>query len=606
MAGMMSPKTRAYRPAGVLLMLLTLGSCGRSAPPPNDHAVSMSSDSGEFAALDSSARVELAAAEGMDVTMDSLETAGELNQARSVALRQLETRRRLLGSRHAAVATSLHRLGMIEQQRGCHSLAVSLLDQAVSMRRDLFGDRSPDVAASLYQLAVAEKSAGRGLNSLSHHREALALRRSLYPADSPEIAESLNGLANVHRFLEEYPEALRLMRQALDIRRRAFGEDHLAVAESRMDIGLVEIQMLRFAEAERDLRRARDIRRRHLGPTHFELSVTANLLALALTAQAKLEEAEQILREAAAIAEQARLRAAPGPAKASRYRLTVYNELAAVLLARGRQDLAWNEFERGQARELSEALIPTHGPSVFQPFPLERVQRALAPGTAIIGWLDISPGVGEPHSAWGYVIRDHGEVHWVRLAPRGVTLGPAVTNHSPQMMEMISSAASWPLPVLETGEVKREGARLWTERVQPMMPFLDQVDELVVVASPSFHGAVGPMVTEHGAWMADRYAISYSPSATLFAWWSEQRVGAGPTPTSTLLIGDPPFSEQQLADMTGRSSRSATTIAPALAGPASKTNFEASSADTFLTRLPRLLGSRWEIEQLRVASGVRT
>ncbi len=362
-----------------------------------------------------------------------------------------------------------------------------------------------------------------------------------------------------------------------------------------MDIGLVEIQMGRFSNAERELRRALAIRRRHLPPSHFELSVTANLLGIALTAQTKLPEAEEALRDAASVAERARLRAAPGPAKASRFRLTVYNELAAVLLARGRLEEAWREFERGQARELAEALIPGLRTTEFEPFSLERVQRALASRTAIVGWLDIAPGVGEPHSAWGYVIRDQGPVHWVRLRPEGVTLGPVVTGHALLLLELINSAAAWPVPVHETGSIKREGARLWAERVAPLLPHLAGASELIVVGSPAFHGVLDPMVSDDGAWLADRYAVAYAPSATLLTWWTEQRIASTATEPA-LLIGDPPFAERHLEEMRaeegGRSSASASIPAELATEPVWRT-------DTLLRRLPRLTGSRWEIDRLR-------
>jgi CHAT domain-containing protein len=159
---------------------------------------------------------------------------------------------------------------------------------------------------------------------------------------------------------------------------------------------------------------------------------------------------------------------------------------------------------------------------------LAGVQSALDSETAVIGWLDVEMSDDET-AAWVYVIRDTGPVRWERLEgarPTSVRL----------VRDALTSAGGLQLGVRSYGE------RLWRERVEPATQALAGARRLVVIPSGLRMGVpVEALRDDTGRFLADRYDVSYAPSATI------RRPPTRHTGSRrALLVGDPLFPREGL------------------------------------------------------------
>jgi CHAT domain-containing protein len=245
-------------------------------------------------------------------------------------------------------------------------------------------------------------------------------------------------------------------------------------------------------------------------------------------------------------------------------------------------------------------------------YTLERVQQVLPAQTALVGWLHVELAPGESAS-WGYVIRATGPVRWVRLDT--CTHGTedlaydesGAVGLAASLREALSCAASWPFRVASMERLTKISRDLWTWWVAPLTTHMEEVANLVVIPSGPMLGIpLEILVDSAGTYCGERYAISYAPSATVYAWLQEQpaRRDAGAAHRA-LLVGDPPFAAEHAAAMAHEQTLPDATAGRdlvAVPGPLQATVLRsalAGNADALgsLTRLP---STRDEVE--RVAS----
>ena len=141
---------------------------------------------------------------------------------------------------------------------------------------------------------------------------------------------------------------------------------------------------------------------------------------------------------------------------------------------------------------------------------------------------------------------------------------------------------------------------LWDGRVAPLIPLLHGVKNLIVIPSGAMLGIPLETLTNGaGELLGDLYSVSYSPSATVYAWLREQASGARAEGKRALLVGDPPLSARDLKEMNGSGP------GPALAAmDATRLQYPGWSSQALrgvpdsLALLPRLIWSRREIMDL--------
>jgi len=261
-------------------------------------------------------------------------------------------------------------------------------------------------------------------------------------------------------------------------------------------------------------------------------------------------------------------------------------------------DAVIDELEANAQLARLEASYPA--PDVVGSVGLADVQAALPDDWAYVGWLDSRIGDALLSSTnrildsrWMYIVRKSGPVQWIplweyTLAEDRNDVRRCAADHS----SLLARASTWGLRVENDAELARLAKTLAAQEFNVAAKYLQGINGLVVEFFEE-HTAWTPLeclIGADGAYLGDRFAISYVPSAAAFV--TCERNGAKPaqTPKSILIIGDPVFSPdgvqarpQSLGDLDVTHLRAATNGIP-----------EA------LDRLPRLPYAAVEIKEVKV------
>ncbi|MFQ5599154.1 MAG: CHAT domain-containing protein [Candidatus Krumholzibacteriia bacterium] len=239
---------------------------------------------------------------------------------------------------------------------------------------------------------------------------------------------------------------------------------------------------------------------------------------------------------------------------------------------------------------------------------LPRVQQALDPQTCIIGWFDVRvwPYEGSREGRferWGHVIRHTGPIQWVLL---GEWRSAGEYNELPQILSRtrraIHTAAAWPTRVAHDPNLDELSSRAWDELVEPLLPYLEGVDRLVV-HQPS--GGIRRLSVEclrdrEGRYLVDRFDVSYTSSALRYAELRGMRSLAAPGTRSTaLVVGDPLYAPGQIAkEDAGRSPWDSIEIPQGKRLDVAVVRGALAGDREALARLPRLEFSRKEAQRI--------
>jgi eukaryotic-like serine/threonine-protein kinase len=267
---------------------------------------------------------------------------GQYTNAEAMHRQALALRKKLLGSEHPDVATSLNNLGNVVRQQGKFAEAETLYRQALAMRQKLLGSEHADVAGVLNNLATVLWERGKFAEAESRYREALAMQKKLLGSEDPDVATSLNNLAALLREEGKLEEAETLDRESLVMLRKLFGTEHPYVAASLCNLAMLLEDQGKLTEAETLSREALAMRKKLLGSEHPDVASSMMVLANVLGDEAKWGEAEALHREALAIRKKLLGSEHPDVARS-------LNDLAQVLSAEGKQTEAEALFREALA-----------------------------------------------------------------------------------------------------------------------------------------------------------------------------------------------------------------------------------------------------------------
>ena len=179
---------------------------------------------------------------------------------------------------------------------------------------------------------------------------------------------------------------------------------------------------------------------------------------------------------------------------------------------------------------------------------LEDIQTALPARTAIMGWLHAQlPNLMTED--WGYVIRDSGPIAWVQLArTEGGEHGGSLLTEADQYRRVLRDSAQQGIPQRLVWSIKSQARHLWKRAMQPLEPYLQGADRLVVIPDEPMLGIPIESLVDHSEqYVGDRFICSYVPSASIWRWLKNRATNAPlPHERTALLIGDPPFAEAHL------------------------------------------------------------
>jgi len=480
----------------------------------------------------------------------ALQQQGDLARAEPLLRRSLELRRSLRGAEHPSVATVENNLGLLLQERGRYREAETHLRRALAIRRATRGADHPDVAQSLHNLAHLLAQAGHPAEADTLYRDALAIQEARLGAAHPDVIRTRHNLARVREYLGDLAGAEALLTEVLERWREIRGPDHPDAAATANSLGRVELARGDAARAEVHLRDARRIADGALSPSH-PTAITATVdLAAALRATGRDDEARALLEDAADRFEDARIRAGEGLDRVT-FLAAPYPALAAVHLAAGDGDRAYLALERHHARFLRDAT------GVASVMGSEAAQAALHPHEALLAWLDVEPIPGAPES-WAMLLRATGPPRWIRLDAPADGASPGTSAPGPHRPDAPSDPAATYRKLLRDGpgwppdpgrDDRLDAARraLLAQRVDPVLPHLGDVTQLLVVPSGAMAGIPldGILPLPDGA-PAPR--IGYVPSASILA-GLRARPSAPREDVRALVVAASPGEEDALAPL---------------------------------------------------------
>jgi CHAT domain-containing protein/tetratricopeptide (TPR) repeat protein len=472
----------------------------------------------------------------------------------------------------------LNALGEVLCQCGEPDSAEPFLREALAKCRKYLGDEDPYTATTFLSLASMLRSTGEYSAAESLAVEAMAIQRQSQGCVDLYVAECLSHMADTYVAQRKSGQAASCLREALQSYTRVLGEDHPSVVAAKHELGRCILAQDKPSDAESLLQNAAaafETARLRVGSGYsraaFQDSPYATLAAARLLLGKEFEAwpaAERALGRALADLIIAAERRSLSPMECARQdslqqvlgrledKLTALQETALkdttiavseeiddVRIRLAAANAAWTAFQR----EIAHRYPVTEG----RAFDVRRVQRTLSDRTALIGWLHLEASRGD-FAAWGYVIRNEGPVRWVRLDTSiGEDEVQSPLEKACDFREALVIAASWTVRPTDVSRLIGEAAGLCERWVTPLESHLEGVEHLVVIPSGPMLGVpVEALVDSDDVFLTDRYTISYAPSATLHTWLWEQGVDKGtPLTRKALLVGDPPFTSDQLTAM---------------------------------------------------------
>jgi tetratricopeptide (TPR) repeat protein len=205
----------------------------------------------------------------------------------------LEMSRKLLGTEHPDVASSLNNLAAFYFSQRRYEEAEPLYQQALEVLRKLLGTEHPRIASSLNNLAGLYSSQGRYEEAELLYQQALEMLRKLLGTEHPDVASSLNNLASLYYDQRRYEEAEPLYRKALEMFRKLLGNEHPHVANSQFNLGTLYQQQGKYPEAKALYCQALAIAHAKLGPNHPNTQIMQGWLDSLPKASAKKAKSAQ-------------------------------------------------------------------------------------------------------------------------------------------------------------------------------------------------------------------------------------------------------------------------------------------------------------------------
>ena len=226
-----------------------------------------------------------------------LRYAGDYNGSERLLRESMAMYRRLLGDKHAEVATSLQNLALVLQAKGDLEGANATFRQALAMQRELLGDVHPDVALTLHNLAWVIYSQGDARGAMDTMRESLRIYRTLFHGDNPGVARTMSGLGYLLMATGDYAGAETHLEEGLRMRRRLFGDAHPETASSLVYVAIFQVTTHKYPDALASARAAGEAFTAALSASNWKTAVAESVSGAALAGMGRYPEAEkQLLR----------------------------------------------------------------------------------------------------------------------------------------------------------------------------------------------------------------------------------------------------------------------------------------------------------------------
>lgn len=233
----------------------------------------------------------------------TLDARGHLDATWSLARGALETKERLLGPEHAALAPSLRNLGLLHANQGQWEDAIRLYRRALGLAYADTDEHWLDRARTLDELGWALTKAGRYDEAETALRQAAEAKEGRLGPRALSLATTYERLGYLAQERGDYARERPLLERALRLRQSAPLHPDLAVAYDAISY-LLWFEG-RLAESRDAAQIAVAITERTLGPTHLRTARYVSDVGDALEALGDLRGARETQERAYRIALQA-------------------------------------------------------------------------------------------------------------------------------------------------------------------------------------------------------------------------------------------------------------------------------------------------------------
>jgi tetratricopeptide (TPR) repeat protein len=297
--------------------------------------------------------------EGTDLAENcaiALKSDGQYNRAEELYLQVIESRGRVLGSKHPNTLTSINNLGSVLSGQGKYKEAEVMHRRALEAREKMLGREHPDTLTSVSNLGSVLESQGKYEEAEAMHRRDLEGSEKVLGREHPDTLASVGNLGSVLESQGKYKEAEAMHRRDLEGSEKVLGRGHPDTLTSVSQLGRVLERQGKYEEAEAMHRRALEGCEQVLGREHPNTLTNISNLGSVLERQGKYEEAEAMHRRSLEGCEQVLGREHP-------HTLTSIGNLGSVLSGQGKYKEA--EAMHRRALEAREKVLGREHPDTL-------------------------------------------------------------------------------------------------------------------------------------------------------------------------------------------------------------------------------------------------
>lgn len=207
----------------------------------------------------------------------------------------LTLRRSLFGEDSEAVASSLHSLNRVYEQKGDLAQAETLARQSLAINEQKTGAASVATAASMCRLGVIHKEKGELAAAEKLFQSCLDIRRARLGQHHELLTTPLDNLAQIASHRSDNALAEKYLNQALEIDRRSRSEEHPQYIRHLLRLAIVTHDHGAPDRAAPLFQRAVELSERVLGPEHPETLDTMSAMGMFQMESGQLDAAEQTL-----------------------------------------------------------------------------------------------------------------------------------------------------------------------------------------------------------------------------------------------------------------------------------------------------------------------
>ncbi|CAF1088223.1 unnamed protein product, partial [Rotaria sordida] len=169
--------------------------------------------------------------------------------------RSLEIRCIVLPSNHTDLAESYDNFGLIYNNMGDCSKALSFLEKALDIRQRIQTSNHPNLADSYNNLGVVYtkmKDYSKALSFLTKGRE---IRQQMQHPNQSKLADSYNNIAWVHYKMGKYPAAVQYQKRAVEIGEVSLPPNHPQEFLKKSNKSQTNTKQFAFYSYKRNLRK---------------------------------------------------------------------------------------------------------------------------------------------------------------------------------------------------------------------------------------------------------------------------------------------------------------------------------------------------------------